>query len=290
MKVVLVVGIGGEDSGKTVLAASLISAIRAEGIKSAGFKPYAASVLWGAQLIYRETISRRVLVGSDAMTLWRAMGEELSLEYVNPGSLVLGALDPEKLNWKMGSLSVFETMSRLGVLGRVSTCVGSRVETLHFINVDALKRLPSGLEDAFTDMAVSLKPYPLKVNDEFVSRFVQGEFDENVLSCYSRMSMNYDVVVVESNHNVALPVRKGIVPDLVIGVSPGKAGVIDGERYMKALYLLGSVGVNVDASEAVSLAGVKIAVDLPYLEEPISGYPIEVVSPLVDKLKELLKQ
>ncbi len=287
---VLVVGARGEDSGKTVAAASLVSALRVEGYRAAGFKPYAAGRLWGSPGIYRETVSRHLLVGMDALMLWESMDQELSLEHVNPGALVLGEFDVARNRWRGPALMGVDEMSRIGVLGRISSCQGSRVETLHFINIEALKRLPSGLEEAFTDMAVAVKPYPLKVGDEFVSRFVRGEYEDQILSCYGRLLEGYEVVVVESNHDVAVPLRKGLYPGLVVAVAPGRIGVVDGDRYVKALGLLGGSGVVPNASEVVSLAGTIFDLGLPYLEDPYRGYGIDILSPVIEQIAKLLRQ
>ncbi|MCE4628556.1 MAG: hypothetical protein F7C34_05375, partial [Desulfurococcales archaeon] len=67
--IVLVVGYRGEGSGKTVITASLVTALRAEGVRAAPFKPYAATLIWDNPSILGEVMRRRLVVTSDALKL-----------------------------------------------------------------------------------------------------------------------------------------------------------------------------------------------------------------------------
>ncbi len=281
--VVFIVGLAGEDSGKTVLARSLVAGLREGGIRAAGFKPYAGARLWRSPGLAGLVVREGLVVSGDGFQLWVASGREYSVEAVNPITVLFGELDPAS---SVGSHSVgLLDPWRLAVLGRVSRCSGDRVYTLHWVNIDALRRLPKAMEEVFTDMALALKPYPLRSSDELARRVLEGEYNPLVIECFARIMGKSDIVVVESNSDIADPLSGSVRPSLVIAVAPGRAGVIEGERYAMAL---GVSGRRAGAGEVVGLAGVRVWVDLPVLEDPEEGYRVDQISSLVDAVSSLV--
>lgn len=281
--VVLVVGVS-EDSGKTLLAASLVSALRGEGVRAAPFKPYGATELWRHPGILGEIARRRLVVTRDALIHARVSG--LPLELVNPAALIVGVEDASRRGWR--PLHAGPPLPRLGVLARLSVCREERVDTLHLVNIEALERLPRGLQGPVVDAAAALSPHPLRAGDEMIDRLVRGGFHAEVESCLGRLSREAEVIVIESNSDVPLPSPSAYAADLVLVAAPGVAGVVEGGRYRKSLEALGVVrGGIASVSEVVGLAGVARSVELPLLEEGELYRPADL-GPILDEVLSLL--
>ncbi|MEM0497442.1 MAG: hypothetical protein QXR22_04520, partial [Acidilobaceae archaeon] len=100
MTYILIVGYLESDSGKTVLASSLISALRRVGFNSVGFKPIGATDLWFKPWIVEESKKRRILVTYDSIILERASQSSLEAYIINPIGGLLASIDPSRLEWR----------------------------------------------------------------------------------------------------------------------------------------------------------------------------------------------
>ncbi|MCE4625122.1 MAG: hypothetical protein F7C35_04580 [Desulfurococcales archaeon] len=284
---VLVVGVAGENSGKTVMGASLVGILRREGLKTAPFKPYAATRVWLHPDILGEVRRRRLVVTHDAL-LYHKVAPDVSIEALNPASLLMGEPDYSRRGWRPHPLSLERSPISQGVLGRVSLCREDRIDTFHFINIQALGRIPQSMQEAFIDAAAALKPYPLRVGDEVVENLAGGGFTSSVESCFQRIEREFDVIVIESNHDVPAPTPSAAEPDIVVAVAPGVAGIIDGERYRKSLQALSeTLGAPFQAratvGEVVRLTGVMETIPLPLLEEG-ELYGLDDIASIVEKI------
>ena len=258
-RVVLVVGLAGEDSGKTLAAAGLVEALRGQGVDVVGSKPMAGVRLWAESWLVGEAERRGVLVSDDGLRLWSASGgtASVSVEAVNPVVVYHALPDPESVGFYLSRLPSWGTV----ILGRVSRCSSTgRVETLHFINTDLLRRLPETVEDAVLRVAVSLKPYPLKSNYELARKVLEGGYAGEARSCLERLAGEHEMVIVESNSDRALPLPGMRKPCMVVAVSPGRILLVDPDRYWRAVELKGA-GSTVE--EILSLAGVLEGLPLP---------------------------
>jgi predicted P-loop ATPase/GTPase len=284
---VLVVGLLGEGSGKTILASSLVSVLRKEGIDAVGFKPVGGTEVWLHPEVLEESKARGVLVTRDALLIERASGRPYPIEVYNPIGFHVMPLDPASFNWSLKSfVRISASLFQRAAVGRVSTCVDGKVESLHFVNTEALSKSPARLSSAVMDVAQSLSPRPVKAGRELVARILEGEYVEAADRCLGSLEERHEVVVIESNSDIAAPTPASLEADVVLAVSPGVVAVVEGRRYNKAVYV-GSVSGrpwSVSAEEAVELAGVTDYVELPLLQDPEEGYSYNDLYPLVEKI------
>ncbi len=257
-RIIIVVGLVGEDSGKTLAAAGLVEALRGQGVDAVGSKPMAGVRLWTESWLVGEAERRGVPVSGDGLKLWSASGgaASVSVEAVNPVVVYHALPDPGSVGFYLSGLPLWGTV----ILGRVSRCPTGRVETLHFINTELLRRLPETVEDAVLRIAVSLKPYPLKSSQELARKVLEGGYTGEAQSCLERLAGEHEIVIVESNSGRALPLPGMRRPCMVVAVSPGRILLVDPDRYWKAVELKGA-GSSV--GEILSLAGVAESLPLP---------------------------
>ncbi len=287
---VLVSGLLHIDSGKTVLAASLVKALTREGFVAAASKPLGATDLWGHPEALARTREARLVVTMDGYVLQRACGERLPLEVVNP----VGALLAPVLLSRHGGLPSFETTLtepyRRAVLVRVTTCLGES-GSLHLVNSDALGRANRYVGEAVEEAATYLNPPPSRAGDEAVAGLFSGSGAAAADTCVRLAETSSDVLVIESNSNVAAPTLTSAYPDVAVVVGYGEAYVVDGGRFSRALEALALSGKPWVASsmEVLRLTGALERVELPLLEDPDEGYPPEHLEPIVSRVKEALK-
>ncbi len=270
--IILVAGFS-EDSGKTILAASLVSTLRSEGLDAVGVKPLAGVDLWRNPGVLRESRLRKLVLSGDGLLLDRAGDGSLGAEAVSPVVVHFAPRDARR-----------GRIVQEPVLGRVSACREGRVDTLHWLNVEALDRVPVGLQAQILDTAGSLEPKPLRAGDEFAQRVLEGAFLAQADSCLHRAVEGHDVVVVESNSDQAAPTPLSLRASLVLVAAYGVAFIVDGDRWAKAVALLaGTRGhIAVSAEEALRVAGHVREVALPFLADPIEGYSRSDLDPILD--------
>lgn len=287
MTSILVVGFHELDAGKTILTGSLVSILRKQGYDSVAVKPLAGVNLWESPWIIDEIKSRKLIVSGDAVKLSKAMDNAIPPEILNPVTVVYAPADPSQSNWRLVS-----GREDYVVLGRVSRCGGERVETFHFVNVEALDRVPAGIAASLVDAAGKVRPFPIRVSDEFVERVLTGSFIGEVESCMSKVLAGHDIVVFESNSDVAVPTPSSLGSDLVLVVGRGVIGVVDGERWAKAVeVLVGSGGLrSLRVQDVLNLTGVRRVHYLPFLSEPLEGYREQDLENLISYILSRIKK
>ena len=278
MPSILVVGYHEHDAGKTILTGSLVSILRGRGVDAVAVKPMAGVDLWESPWVLNEIKTRGLVVSGDALKLAEASGGGVDPEVLNPVSLIYAPVDPSKVQWR----------PRIGegnveVLGRVSLCREDRVDTMHFINVEALNLIPNGLASSVLEAGGRLKPYPFRASRELVEKVVTGGFTAEIESCMSKVYSSHELVVVESNSDVAVPTPSSLGAEWVLVSGRGVVAVVEGERWAKAVEVLaGTGGVRaLTARDVLSLTGVKEVFQLPFLVEPIEGYSESDLDPLL---------
>lgn len=269
MPSILVVGFHEHESGKTIFTGSLVSILRRQGFNAIGVKPVAGVNIWESPWVIDEMRKKRLVVSGDAIRLYRASGDSQEQEVINPLTVIYAPLDPNRSRWKL--LSSGEDVA---VLGRISSCKGNRVNTLHFINVEGLDLVPPGVASTIVDTANRLNPHPLRVTGEFVERVLTGEYIPEVESCMSKLLSQYELIIYESNSDVAVPTPSSLGSELVLVVGKSVVGVVEGERWSKAVeVLVGSGGLrNMTVRDVIGLTGVSSVFYLPFLPDPIEGY------------------
>ncbi|MEB3773736.1 MAG: hypothetical protein GSR86_02255 [Desulfurococcales archaeon] len=285
---ILVIGLYPTASGKTLLASSLVSLLKREGFNVLPFKPVGGTDVWENPLVLKESRRHKVLVTGDALALRRPLGN-IPIELVNPQGFIIVPLDPERFSWKVkDTLSLHGLASRIP-LARVSFCRGDRIYSTHFYNASAAGRTTSTIEQEVLKTAAELFPRPLSASTETVENILEGLYVAEADECLRHISSMADIVVVESNSNVAAPTPATAAPEMVVAVSPGAAYIIRGDRFQKAVSIAALAGKpwSVESEEAVSLAGVEERILLPLLEDPMEGYTVNDLQPIIEYIKSL---
>ena len=286
---VLVVGFEAVDSGKTTLAASLARALAAEGFDVGVAKPVGGVDLWHSPWVLGEAERLGLVVSGDALSLVRMSEAGDPLEEVNPLAFYLAPLDPSRHEWRRASLEALAgEPARRTVYARVTACRGGSRETAHAVNLEALERLPGAWASRLEGLAGKLRPPLMRGGDELMASLMGAGSLAAADSCLARILERHEVVVVESQSDVAAPTPLSAAADLVVAVAPGKAAIVDGDRYAKALNVAGAMGAPhlYRAPEAVHLARPTASIDLPPLEDPRTGYPPDALEAIVEAVRK----
>ena len=291
MPLVLVVGMLDTDSGKTVMAYSIAKLLASEGFRVAPLKPLGATDLWRSPWVLREVEERGLVVLGDAVILSQATGDNLEIEEINPLAMILAPPDPERLGWSWTPYSgLLGDSVRRAALARLTACTGSGKASLHLVNTKALERTPSKLSARLAEVAERLKPEPQRGDESSVSRILSSL--AAVESCMVKALSTSEVGVMESYSDIAVPIPLAMNSDLVVTVTPGRAGIVPGDRYRSAVQVLSSMSTSTTLTtrEIVSLTGVQESIELPLMEYPLStGYPKDVLEPILERVKELTR-
>jgi predicted P-loop ATPase/GTPase len=200
---ILVVGSERVDAGKTTFSTGLVARTGA-----VGFKPRAGNDYWFHHDDYRNAIETGTLYGKDARRLADA----------SPGSLDPTDINPVHRLWRPHDGS--------GLLGQ---------EGREFLADRAGEQFVINGEAELPESARNRLPLSEAVVVGSLRAFNQVMEQAHVpaLDALGRTLQQTDRAVVESYSDVARPIR-GIDPDAVAVVEPGRARVFDGSRFVKA--------------------------------------------------------
>ena len=291
MTLMLVVGVG-EDSGKTTLAASIASRLRERGFRVSVSKPVGASEVWLRPWVLRESERIGYIVTGDSLILSRSIGlPEERVEEVNPVAALLTPIDyvrlpPRSSEAEAASIIPFFRTALL----RVSECMGSSVRRLHLAGKEALDRAPRLVAEALREVAGSVKPKPLTVNADFIPRVVVEAGVKAADTCISRMESESDVIVVESNSDIAAPTPLSFArASIVVVAAPGSASIYSGERWRMAVSIQASIGSpwRTSVRDILGLARPEKVVEIPLISDPLEGIPAEYVDEIIDSLEDI---
>ncbi len=290
MAKILVVGYLEAESGKTTLAASLITALRREGFDSVGFKPIGATDLWFKPWVVEESKRRRVLVTYDSLILERA-SRGLPAHILNPIGGVLAPVDPSKLDWRDGFISVLlaQPHRRMAIL-RITSCTQAGVASFHIYNQSVLPKVTQGVSEILKELLITLNPPPTPASLSDLENFMNNDAAIIADTCLEKLE-DREVVVIESNSDIAAPTYKSLESNLVIIVTPSVAALVDGSRYAKAVNLKTIAGKpwSVRVREIVQLTRTKTIVELPPKSEPMEGYTQDELKTIVEEVKSIVR-
>lgn len=292
MTYILIVGYLESDSGKTVLASSLISALRRAGFNSVGFKPIGATDLWFKPWIVEESKKRRILVTYDSIILERASQSSLEAYIINPIGGLLASIDPSRLEWRdsIVDLHMVNPTRRLALL-RVTSCTETRANIAHIINTSIRGKITGYLSQLILDLILYLKPQPVQATIREIEAFMENEAAQIADTCMGLLE-DREIIVIESNSDIAAPTYKSLDSSIVIAVAPTIAAVIDGDRYSKAVKLRSISGKpwSVRVKEVLALTKTKYTIELQPKIEPLEGYTQEELTPIIEEVKTLVKR
>jgi len=279
--IILVVGLG-EGSGKTVLASSLAAALRREGVDAVLGKPISGVDLWRAPWILKEWERRRLVVGPDLLVHEQAMGGAEPVEVAGPLVLAWAPRDPSRSGWRGPGGSE-------PVAGRVTTCRGGRAESLHFVDVRGLERVPRGVAERVVEAAGRLVPLPVRADRSLSERVATGGFILEADACMRLAASRRELLVLESQADVAVPSPLGLEASLVVVAGYGVAGLVDGDRWRRAVEVAAGSGLlAVAARDILRLTGVEESIHLPFTGHPLEGVPRGALDPLLARVLALL--
>ncbi len=289
---VLVTGYLASESGKTILAASIISALRREGFDSIGFKPVGATELWFKPWILEESRKRRLVVTADSLVLEKASKFSVQIQVLNPVAGILAPIDPSKLGWVDSFFDFYYLVPprRLGLL-RLTSCLGSDITTVHAINQGVQDKLADPIAQVIEETASHLNPPPTPITIRDLEYIMDEEAAAIADTCLNHLE-DREVIIIESNADIAAPTRKSLESKLVIVASHSIAAVVDGERYSKAVSLrsIGGKPWSINSRDALNLAKAKITINLTPKNEPLEGYEPEEINELIEEIKGLTRK
>jgi len=244
---VLVVGLLGNDSGKTSVATSLVREARSKGVRALGVKPVGGHSAWGQYDTLVRSLRYGMLVGEDAYRLWLASDKAEPIEAISPLDVLTVPPDPEHARSFEEYLVLSENLADVAVMLRVTRLEEDRLTTSHYLAEENLERAVPSLKDSIRELAGLVKAET--VTGEELLGLVAGAA-EHTDSILRRMLQKYELVVVESFNNAALPTPLCLEADWVVLVAPGRAYVYRGDRYSRAVESIVSIrGPNITTLE-----------------------------------------
>jgi predicted P-loop ATPase/GTPase len=260
----LVAGAADVDAGKTTFSVGLLSYL--DGV---GFKPRASNGVWFGHDDYRRAIAEGRMYGKDARRLAEASAADVEPEEINPVHRLWrpapeggGFLGPE---------------DRTFVLDRVGE---------GFV-VNAAIEIPDSTREA-----LPLEDAPRVDSVESLNEQIQARHLPHLRALAERVSER-ERAVVESYGDVARPLR-GIEPDRVAVVEPGRARIYEGDRYWNACEVAGgragpSEGrLEERVADAVSPIEPVATVRLPPLESGVRKRPDRIADAYAEAYEALV--
>ena len=287
---VLVIGLLEENSGKTTIASSLTSYLNGEGFDSTAFKPIGATEIWTNPFVLKESKKRKMVVTSDSLLLHRASSEKEPISIINPFGGLLIPIILEKFA-TLNSFKAYQSSvsSRLA-LSRLTLC-RENVKNLHLVNENSLRKTTKNMEYEIYEI-ITYVENPVKVDENYLVELLSGGATSEMDACLNYLEKRHEIVVIESNSDVASPTRRCLESDAVILTSPGLAMVIDGNRFKKAVEILTSNGKPwvIKSEEIVPLTKRVFSIELPLLHDQMEGYPKESLDQIIEYIKGLKRK
>jgi len=234
---ILVVGAVYQDSGKTTLASALVERARERGLDVGICKPVTTFNGWFQYEAVKESRKCGKLVGRDLIRLHRAASSKDRIEIEGPLVSMIMPLDPEYLEWRMNSPVAATLIDRL-VMIRMSDLEG----TEHYLVSRNLRKLPPTLEGMVMELARSLEPSPQEITAE-EAQDALTESADRIDKCLNELRSGHRLTIVESYSDIAVPAPSALKASTVVVVAPGRAAVVDGDRFRMALDACSTVGI-----------------------------------------------
>ena len=239
---ILVVGLLRYDSGKTSTVLSIIREAKNRGFDIGVSKPISGFDAWSQFKYVLKSMELGVLVGEDLTLLYGEASPNEPVEVVGPLVMLLAPPDPEAYSWRLSTYTALtsSTVDQVTVI-RVTKCSEEKHYTSHYMVEENIAHTPSAMKDMLYKLVGVLKPKPENVGKSFVEELFREDTISGIDECVRNVMMNYDLVVVESYNDAAAPTLSSTNVDVVVAVGPGKIALYNGERYRRALSLVGEI-------------------------------------------------
>lgn len=240
--IILVTGLLKYDAGKTTWTIELLELMKEYNVNVIPFKPVGGHNAWYQYVTIRYSLELNALVGEDAYKLARTVDRIDLIEVLSPVDVLLAPLDPE---YYQGDYRRYvddsEVLEKQAVLARITVPYGDSFITTHYLIKDNYSKIIGSLKDDIDVLASRLKNLERISSNAFTKILESDILAKNLALIQDRLEHKYDVLVIESFNNVALPIPSAIKADYVFAVAPGKVLLYSGEDYRKALAVYGTV-------------------------------------------------
>ena len=226
MPCILVVGLRERDSGKTTIARLLISLLRERGISVCGFKPKAGNHLWYNFEIVHEALGQGRMYGMDAKILREASATSLPEEIINPLHRLW--VEDSLADVTLNGLPAF-------LLDRVT--LNPEGEFLLTLNEPAMQRFSKQTSKIFQKLLDRAKQIIGVSSPEELGQVIEEYYDKAVWTVFEVLKRRYDMLVVESYCDIALPWNGLENVIAVVGVKPWRLHLYDASQYLTAARL-----------------------------------------------------
>ncbi|AMM54912.1 ATPase [Pyrococcus kukulkanii] len=229
MASLLIVGILPYDSGKTTLALSLIREALEHGIDVGVAKPVSGFNGWYQYEYLLKSVEFGFLIGEDSYKLHMMAKSSDPIYLESPVTALLLPPDPERVGWKSSSYTAISYHTNVVLL---------RILEDHFHVPDNIKKLTRPMQEVIAPLIEATKPLEIKAEDV---QYLIMEGREEADRTLEIIRDHHELTIIESYNNLAAPCASALNSDLVIAVAPGKAVILDGERYKKAIHAISNL-------------------------------------------------
>lgn len=240
---ILVVGLLRYDSGKTSIARSLVLEAKDRGFNVGVVKPVSGFDAWSQYKYVLKSMEYGKLIGEDLYILHSVADSRNPIEIEGPIVMLLAPPDPSSYSWRI-SLYIAATTSTLDqvVVARITTCRDDVVETHHYMVEENIERTSRILRERLVELIEKLRPRPEPIEKNMLEkRLFLEEILEGVDKCVERVIDSHEITIIESYNDAAAPTQFSAKADVVIAVAPGKIALYPGEKYWKAISLVGEI-------------------------------------------------
>ncbi len=229
---ILIVGLKGQDAGKTTLALALLAYLREKGFNACAFKPRAGNNVWYDFDVVHDALSQGRLYGKDATRLkaasaFSAADDLLSEECINPIHRLW--MEPPRIS-SMSQIPGF-------IIDRVTHWYkdGARNMVVENETLPAMYRCSDTLLAQLRANASEI----YHVRDlNTLNKLTEKYYDLAIELAYKKVVAQHDCVVIESYSDIALPWNGLNSLDAVIGIKPRQMLVYEPKKYLAAVQLV----------------------------------------------------
>jgi len=221
---ILVVGLRGEDSGKTMVALAVLQCLSDQGVVACGFKPKAGNNLWFDYDVVYEALSQGRLYGKDAKLLRRYSSVDLAEEVVNP----VHRLWVKEPTWQYAHTLPYFLVDR-------ATLSEDGSDFLVVVNKRALSEFRD-CEELLLKLCGRAKEV-IEVRELVELNSLAETYDKLISIAYNKVKRSCEVMVVESYSDVALPWDGLENLKAVFGIEPWSIKLYDPDKYLTTVRL-----------------------------------------------------
>jgi len=231
---ILIVGLKGQDAGKTTLALALLAYLREKGFNACAFKPRAGNNVWYDFDVVHDALSQGRLYGKDATSLkaasaFSATDDPLLEECINPIHRLW--MEPPRIN-SMSQIPGF-------IIDRVTLWYKDGARNLVVEN-ETLPAMYKCSDTLLAQLRANASEIYHVRDLNTLNKLTEEYYDLAIELAYKKVVAQHDCVVIESYSDIALPWNGLNILDAVIGIKPGRISAFDPQKYLAAVQIAAS--------------------------------------------------